>query len=417
MSKIFLSLLTFILIFALNSAHSEIPKFKSPELLARSNVKDGHNLPSMAFISNIVPSLNSLGEVAFKVIGLDEEGAQGIWIKTNADQNGKVLYTGPSDKVITDPSINSKGEVVFSLFDDIKSDGVFLYDARKLNGKKIIDSKNYDLVYFTYPSIGDDSTLYFRGTNKNNERTLFSFNKKLDDLIIEGQELSNFTSSYLFRPSINQKGEMALKLRLGNKGEWNESNPDIIAFYTPNAKNILDKNGSIIDTVGSLTKIAEDVDSNSSSHYLSFLNQVSLSNEGHIAYSAITLDNRIGVYLYKNGVTKQMALENEGEVLNVEYFSVKVNAKGHVLFRGKDKNGKRALFFGDGQSLVKLVSEGTELQTDLGLGKILENQFFPAFSGEVELNDNDDIVFSCVLESASDSHEWGVGVYIIHPEK
>jgi hypothetical protein len=90
MSKIFLSLLTFILIFALNSAHSEIPKFKSPELLARSNVKDGHNLPSMAFISNIVPSLNSLGEVAFKVIGLDEEGAQGIWIKTNADQNGKV---------------------------------------------------------------------------------------------------------------------------------------------------------------------------------------------------------------------------------------------------------------------------------------------------------------------------------------
>jgi hypothetical protein len=381
--------------------------FEPAELLARSNVRDSFNLPALTYLSNVAPVINNLGEVAFKVVATGENAAQGIWIKAKEDTYGKVLITAPDDLVITDPSINDQGKLVYSLFDEMSSLGVFEYDVHKLSERQVLDGKQTKLTYFTYPTITNEEAIYFRGTNGTNDRAFYRFDKTLKTIVSEGVDIQGMSSSYLFRPSINHKGEMAFKMRMGKKGDWGENNPDVIALYRPTSGNL-----------PSISYIALDKDIDQNSKYLSFLNSVSLSNAGHIAYSAVTEDHRIAVILFSpSGESKQIALENENDVLNVETFSVKVNASGHVLFRGKDKENKRTLFFYDGISLEKIIREGDEIGADMGMAKILDNQYYPGFSGEVDLNDNDQIVFGVVILSSKDSVEWGQGIYLLNPKK
>jgi hypothetical protein len=345
--------------------------------------------------------------VAFKVVATGENAAQGIWVKAQEDTYGKVLMIAPDELVITDPSINDHGKLVYSLFDDMGSVGVFEYDVHKLSNRQVIDGKKTNLTFFTYPTITNEEALYFRGTNTSNDRAFYRQDKDLKSIVAEGVDIQGMSSSYLFRPSINHKGEMAFKMRMGKKGDWGENSPDVVALYRP-----------ISGSSPSISYIAIDKDLDQNSKFLSFLNSVSLSNAGHIAYSAVTEDHRIAVMLFSpSGETKQIALENEGEVLNVETFSVKVNAKGNILFRGKDKDNKRALFFFDGNTLSKIIREGDEIGADLGMAKILDNQYYPGFSGEVDLNDNDQIVFGVVIQSSKDLVEWGQGIYLLNPKK
>lgn len=381
--------------------------FEPAELLARSNVRDSFNLPALTYLSNVAPVINNQGEVAFKVVATGENAAQGIWVKAQEDTYGKVLMTAPDELVITDPSINDHGKLVYSLFDDMGSVGVFEYDVHKLSNRQVIDGKKTNLTFFTYPTITNEEALYFRGTNTSNDRAFYRQDKDLKSIVAEGGDIQGMSSSYLFRPSINHKGEMAFKMRMGKKGDWGENSPDVVALYRP-----------ISGSSPSISYIAIDKDLDQNSKFLSFLNSVSLSNTGHIAYSAVTEDHRIAVMLFSpSGETKQIALENEGEVLNVETFSVKVNAKGNILFRGKDKDNKRALFFFDGNTLSKIIREGDEIGADLGMAKILDNQYYPGFSGEVDLNDNDQIVFGVVIQSSKDLVEWGQGIYLLNPKK
>ena len=386
-------------------------EFEPPVLLARSNVKDSFNLPPMTYLNNIAPVINNQGDISFKVVATGEKGVQGLWIKASYDELGKVIFEAPEELVVTDPSLNDKGKIVFSLFDDVSTEGVYSLDIHDLKLNQVIENDQKDLTYFTYPTVDNNNLIYFRGTNKTNDRAFYSFDKSLKNLLSEGSIIAGQTASYLFKPSINQSEQIAFKMRIGNKGEWDENRPDAIVFY--DSKNILDPKNNEHSKI-----IAVDRELDSKSPFLSFLNTVSLSNLGHIAFCGVIEDHRIGVFVYSpNGELKRIALENEGDLLNVETFSVKVNSLGHVLFRGKDKELKRSLFFYDGEKLTKLYRESSEIESDKGLAKILDNQYYPGFSGEVTLNDNDQIVFGAVLVSAKENHEWGTGIYLLNPKK
>lgn len=406
MHKIILLILVFSNnVFAANMCEKMI----APKILARSNVKDSYNLPPLSFIANAAPSINNNGEIAFKVIATGEEGLQGIWVKTNEDQNGKILFTAPEDLVVTDPVINNHQKVVFSLFDDMHSEGVFVLDANEVKVNQVIDPKKYKLDFYTYPAINDKNEIYFRGTNKLNDRSIYHFAKEMDSIIDEGDDVNGATPSYLFRPAINQKGQVAFKMRMGKKGAWDDSNPDQIALFTPSN----DPNVS-----PTITSIAVDFDADKTSSYKSFLNSVGISNEGHVSFVSLTDDGRLQLNLYyPDKIIKKIAIENEGDILNIEMFSSKVNKQGHILFRGKDKRGKRSLFFYNGFEVVKLISVGDDIDSDLGPAKILDNEYYPGISGEVDINDNDQIVFCALIQSAKDNREWGQGIYLIDSKK
>lgn len=402
-----ISVIFFQIIFC-NFAIAKIPKFNIPIILARSNIHDSFNLPPLSYLNNASPVINNLGEIAFKVLSVGSLGQEALWIKAREDEKGKILFVADEDKALTDPSINSDGIISFSIFDEIGSDGIYILDPHKLTHTHLLKSESIDLQFFTYPTIDDKNNIYFRGTNNNNDRMFYKFDGQLQSILSEGKEIQGLFGSYLFRPIINQSGKIAFKMRLGNKGSWDESNPDLIALYNPNA------------IANKIEIIAKDKDFDPTSHFASFLNQVSLSNNDHIAFCALTDDGRIGVFLYQNGKTQRLALENEGDILNVETFSVKVNSLGHVAFRGKDKEGKNAIFFVDTEKSIeikKIIRAGDEIPTDIGTGKILDNPHYPGFLGEIDLNDNDQIVFGAVLQNANDSKEIGEGIYLINPIK
>jgi len=113
-----------------------------------------------------------------------------------------------------------------------------------------------------------------------------------------------------------------------------------------------------------------------------------------------------------------VVLEGEGDLTNIEKFPVKVNGLGHIIFRGVAKDGKRSIFFYNGTSIKRIISEGETIDTDKGSGMILHNQFYPGFSGEIDINDQDEIVFSAVLVNAKNPiEEWGQGVFKLSPLK
>ena len=94
-----------------------------------------------------------------------------------------------------------------------------------------------------------------------------------------------------------------------------------------------------------------------------------------------------------------------------------MNDEGVVLFRAKDAEGKRALFLADETSVKKLIREGDEIVSDQGPSKVLDNQYYPGFGGEIDMNLYGEIVFNCSLVRASDDREQGQAIFQITPKK
>ena len=117
------------------------------------------------------------------------------------------------------------------------------------------------------------------------------------------------------------------------------------------------------------------------------------------------------------GVQKIVAKEGSLDISEIEMFTPKINDLGVVLFRAKDGQGLRSLFLADDSGVKKIISEGDEINTDLGLGRILSNPNYPGFGGEVDMNDQGEIVFHCLVVSADNNREWGSAVFKITPRK
>jgi hypothetical protein len=378
-----------------NLSGATIPTYNAPLILARANINDGFNMPAMSFINNASPVINDHGDVAFKVAAIAGESAQGLWIKTSEDLLGKILYTAPLDRMVTDPSINEQSKLAFNLFEEGVTDGLFTFDAKKLVESHVLPATDLHLQSFTYPVITNNDEIFFRGTDENNARSFFLFGTELNTLISEGTN----NTSYLFKPSVNDEGSVVFKARLGKKGQWDENSPDQI----------------ILMNEGTRIIIAEDRDSKPTSPFLGFGNSLSISSMGLIAFTGIVENNQKGIFVYNHqGVIKNIAMEGKNNISEIETFAVKINDEGLVVFRAKDNEGRRSIFVADGSSVIKLIGEGDEIESDTGKSKILLNQYFPGFGGEIDMNNNGDIVFNCTLVHVGDDRELGQAVYVIN---
>lgn len=388
------------------SLHAALPEYEAPKLLARANIKDGFNLPPMSFLSNTSPVINNRGDVSFKLMAFDGTSNQGIWYKHFSEENGKVLYTAPPERFVTDPALNPLGKVVFNLFAEGVTDGLFTLDGDSLEVKQIYNPQNSEIAYYTFPQILSDGRVYFRGTTEDNARTFFLFNEKLITILKEDTEAYGKKSSYLFKLSLNERGEMAFKRRIGEAGEWDESKGDEILLLTPKSNNQYDSK-----------VIARDRDMDPESAFLGFYNTTSISQSGMVAFTGILADSKKAVILYKDGALKNLANDKSEDILEIEAFTPKVNDSGNVLFRAKDKNGKRGLYLANTEGIKRLIGEGDQVMTDLGMGKILSNPNYPGFGGDVDMNDLGEIVFYSLIVGEKDGREWGSAVFKITPKK
>jgi hypothetical protein len=163
--------------------------------------------------------------------------------------------------------------------------------------------------------------------------------------------------------------------------------------------------------------IARDKDSDPRSPFLSFGNTVSISKKGVISFTATSLDSKKEIVLAKDGTLRPVAVEGQNGISEIEAFASRVNDTGLILFRAKDMEGKRGLYIASEEGVKRLIGEGDEIMTDVGLGKILYNPNYPGFGGDVHMNGQGDIVFYCLIVGQADNKELGSAVFKLSPVK
>ena len=372
-----------------------------PELLARANVNDGFNLPPMSYINNSTPAINDRGDVAFKVLSIESTQTQGVWGKLKSDTAGKIFVTAPDERFVTDPELNNKGEIVYSLFDEGITDGVFVFNLETLEETQLIDPSRYQIAYYTYPQILDNGTIYFRGTNEKNDRTVYKFqNNQLTSIFTEGQSVQSnsakLPTSYLFRPNFNQKGAMAIKMRFGKRYDWGEDLVDAMVLVGEDNKPIVK---------------ALDLDGDELSQFKGLSNTVSLNNLSQMVFIGFLADGKKGIYRANDLDVQRVAFEGDSQISEIEYFTPKIIDSGEIYFRAKDHEGKRGIYLYTNDVVVRLIGEDDVVETDLGQAKILWNKFYPGLSGDLDVNQNGDVVFHALLVNKEDGREIGAGIF------
>lgn len=382
--------------------------YEKPELLARANTNDGFNLPPMSYINNSSPVINDRGDVAFRVLSIESTTTQGLWGKLKTDTAGKIFVTAPDERFVTDPYLNNLGVMVFSLYDEGITDGIFTFNLETLDEEQVIDPSTHSIQNYTYPQILDNGDIYFRGTNEKNDRTVYKYsNDKLSTIFTEGQSIQvkpgiKSATSYIFRPTVNQSGAMIMKQRLGKRYDWGEDLVDGMIFIEPNGKVV--------------TRVL-DIDGDEYSQFKGLSNTVSLNRKAEIVFIGFLADGKKGIYKNTEAETLRLAYEGDGEISEIEYFTPKINDQSEVYFRAKNMEGKRGIYLVQKDHAVRLIGENDTVDTDLGTAKILWNKFYPGFSGEIDVNNNGDIVFHALLVSTETEREIGAGIFYLQRKK
>lgn len=377
-----------------------VPTYGKPEILARANGPDYFNLPPMSFLNDTTAFINNQGDVAFKLMAVEGQNTQGLWMKKSSESAGKIVYLAPESEVMTDPTMDNHGRVIFSVFDEGFSDGIFVYDSATDKTVNVFTPKGTDLIAFSYLQLLDNGDIFFRATHDTDDRSLYLLNGELQELTIEGEDTLGFKASYLFGPVMNSQGEIATKIRLGNKKDWSNTFPDQII---------------VTDKSGNTRVVAEDQKGHPASPYVGFDNSVSIADNGLIAFVATNADKKKVLVIDDHGQQTIVATEGQDNVSEVEMFAPQVNSQGLVVFRAKDAKGKRAIFIADRDELRRVIGEDDEIPTDMGLGRIISDPNYPAFGGNVRMNDHGDIVFYALIISAVGDHDWGSAVYKLSP--
>lgn len=396
---------------ASNFALAALPDYQPAQILARANIRDGYNLPPLSFLNSTSPIINDRGDVAFKLLAVEGVNNQALWVKSADEENGKILYVAPDERYLTEPeAITENGKIAFNLYDEGVTDGLFLLDIKSQKVDLVLAPDDLPIQFYTYPQAKNNGKIYFRATDDANDRMFYEFaGTALTKILAEGIESYGMKSSYLFRPSVNDSGALAFKARLGERGQWDESNPDTIVLLTPSS----DPKGSAYK----ITTVARDKDADFSSKFLSFGNTVSLSKSGLVSFTATTLEGKKEIVLFRDGNVKILAVEGQNGIAEIEQFGSRVNDSAVVLFRAKDTEGKRSLYIASEDGVKRLIGEGDDVMTDVGNGKILMNPNFPGIGGDVSMNERGDIVFYGLVVGQTDNKELGSAVFKLSPVK
>lgn len=398
-------------VLSLAAMTSTLPEYKS-ELLARTNGGSTYNLPAYAMVNSTSPSINDSGEVAFTVVsgGMDQNGdhseQSAIWLKTHKNMNGRIVYFAPKEKMVSDPKMLDRGDVIFSQFDEVSSDGIFSFNSQKQVAENIFPAKN--MTALNYPQATGDASYVFRSTDSENNRSFFEYRaEKLSEIVNEDSGYS-----YLFGPSVNEASQWVFKARVGEKFNYVEDAPDQIVLLTPHFTAFGEKSYQ-------KTVLAQDSDSDALSPYKSFDNSPAITNAGLVVFTAMLKDRVRTIIAVKDGVHYIVAREGEDDISQIEQFSPQINDNGFVVFRAKNSKGLRGIYLANpfaGVSEVKrLLGEGDAILTDQGMSAILRRDNFPGFGGNVDINNNNEIVVSTVVATENQKWIFGTAIYKLHP--
>ena len=367
-------------------------------LVARANSTDGFGLPPASILGIADVKVNNRGDIAFDVDVIGGENTSGVWYAANATQ-GRIVYRSPIEgRLISDPSLNNKGDLAFSQFDFGVTDGVFKFDSNTRATTLVIRPEQNQA--FSFSSINDIGTVVTRVVDSNRDRSYRYVNGGVARVLVkEGvKDSKGVTLSHLYRPVLNNTGFVAAKVRRGEIGQNDESQPDAIRLWKPD---------------GSYDVIAVDINADANSLFLGFGNSVGISDAKHIVFVATISGDKQAVFLYGEGKIKAVAIEGQGDLDAIEAFAPVVNSKGLVAFRGRLKSGKSAIFTGTWDGFKAIAKQGDLVATDIETAKIYDLPDNQGFIGGLSLNDSGLLAFHAGILSKDGERFLGQGIYVL----
>lgn len=375
-----------------SSVSAQVPEWSPPQIQARSGGPSPFNLPFGSSFSSGTPAIGTNGQIAFRLITVGTTGVAGLWV--GSDGVGEVVHQAPNaDPVITDPGINAFGQVVFDQYDLFSSDGLLRFDPKSEEVViAVAPGGPLGIQTFGSPQINDAGTIGFRAALSSGQAHVVVSSGVLTVLAGTPNVVSGSPYSFLFTPSLDQSGRIASKVQRSSGG--NE-----IRIFAAGQASIL---------------IAADAAAAPGSPYSGFDNGVSLTDAGRVAFIASLVGGGRGVFLSDGADTIEIARVGDGVVSEIEFFNPSANASGLVVFRGRDANGLRAIFVGDGTTLVRAIGDRSAVPTDLGPGQISRPDTAPVFGGNPRINARGDLAFNAsVAPLGNSSASWGSGIFVM----
>jgi len=390
-----------VLIFLLLSTPVMALKVTHLELVARANDYDSFQLPFPSYLSNVSPVINDRGDISFNFVTYENEKLEkGVWLRKGSEKIGKSVFRIFGDKYLSVPALNNRGNLAFNLYDTTASDGIFKYDSVLDNVSLILDPEDLPYKQYSYISLNEQDELLFRGRSHRGTHSVVFYNETDGDRRIfrEGNSRTASKISYIFGSRFNNQGMIAGKVRLGERGEYDESQGDEIRVW---------------DLEGKMTTIASDQDVDKNSLFKGFFNSVALSDNGHVVFVAKLAHKVRALYVSHGGKLTRIATEGEDGLKTLEQFSPVVNANGDIAFRGINQEGKRKIFFARRGVVTALIGEDDIVTTDRETGRIQLKKGFPGLSGGISMNSSGDIVFNCILKDKYGKNSLGNAIYLI----
>lgn len=387
-------------------ADPSLPDFKSPELIVRAHPTEGYNLPRLSYLNSTSPVINNKGDISFKLVGYGEFGQQALWFKSGADTFGRIVFIAPELLFVSDPSINEKSQLTFNVYNDGASEGLYFYDDNKNLTSLLLTAEEAKLYFFAGAKVLDNGTVVFRGTSHDEDRNYYRLTDKLSFVAKEGFTNYDVPSAYLFTPAVNAQEQWAFKVRVGARKEWSNKQSDQILLLTPDAT---------VESGFKKTLIAQDKKGDSRSPYVAFENFVSLSDNGKIVFVAVLENKKRALILVENGEHSILATQDSDQISEFELFPPKINNQGLVIFRAKSNKGLRGIYIANKSGVKRLIGESDAIPSDLGLQYIMKDIKDAGLAGTPDINDNNQIVFSCILVNGNDRY-LGETVYLINPK-
>ncbi|CBW27285.1 putative exported protein [Halobacteriovorax marinus SJ] len=377
-------------------------EYNAPTLIFNSSADSGHNMPPRTVFTDRAPSINDHGEMAITLTLLDGTYDTGIWVKSKF-QEGILTTTGARES-FNDVQINNDGALFYThqTLNGIK--GVYTATGKKEGGYNFTNHMD-DEEIMPYESFSNlfltkSGELFFTAKNFKGDLAIFNYHAEFGlDLITAQNQRSRTPYSFVFSPSYNDNSEAAYKVRVGKRGELDDSLPDQIILSKGSSKKI----------------VAQDQDSDPNSKWKSLRNTVALSNSGAVAFIAHDGVAEKLVLIEANGNERILATKGK-ELKEFSFFSVIINDKNWVAFRGKDLEGNHTIFIATENGVQKVLTQFDKIKVPWGEALIAYGPHIP-FGGNIDMNNHGDIIVNTGLANLENTQDYGSGVVVIYSKK
>lgn len=373
-----------------------LPSYYAPELIIQSSMNDGYRLPPTTLFTNATASINDHREMAMSLAIINGTNRSGIWTKTRYSSG--ISYARTNTDYIANIKLNNDANFVFLVKNQFETLGLFKATGNEF-GYSIDDLtqkfKLKSLSRFSSAHLTNDESVIFKASDEQSNKGIYLLKEKLIKVDSENTQTA-LSNSYIFTPATSLEGNIAYKVRLGKTRQWGESQPDKIILY---------KNG--VKTI-----VAEDTDSNPSSRWVSFFNNVSVNDSGDVAFYGKNRNGKFELILYKDKQYYIYATEDK-QIKEFAQFSPTLNNKGMIAFRAKDHEGRHSVYISEYKSIKKLLSQGESMEFEIGVRTAYYGKYVP-FGGNLGLNNLGDVTVNVSLSDVNKEKDLGKGIIVFY---